>query len=224
MHSRFNYHDFIAYVIPGLLPCLVGILIIFARGHYRLFFFMQTFVGLILLLLIAYLVGHFIQAFGAWVEKKVFFEHGFHPGEAYFRRESGMLPAGRFDKLLAKCREKYGFELTPEELQDPKRREACFNEIRWGIGDGARGEYIRTIDAYYDMYRGLFVSFILILLMSFWIGSGLMQVPASAAFYQKVFLYVLFVGAIIAAYISWRRAQDYLQVYTGEVANAFLEK
>jgi hypothetical protein len=134
-----------------------------------------------------------------------------------------MLPAGRYDKLLNMCRERYGFELTSEELQDPKRREACFSEIRWGIKDESRGEYIRTLDSYYDMYRGFFVSFIIILLMSFWIGFGLVRVPMSEPFYQKIFLFLFTIGSIIAIYISWRRTQDYLHAYTREVVNAFLD-
>ena len=61
MRSRFNYHDFMAYIIPGLLPCLIAILIIFARGHNRLFAYVQTFGGLIVLMLFAFIVGHLLQ-------------------------------------------------------------------------------------------------------------------------------------------------------------------
>jgi hypothetical protein len=222
MRCRFNYHDFIAYVVPGLMPLLVGVLIIFARGHYRLFFFIQTFVGLILLLIAAYVMGHFIQAVGAWAEKKIFFDHGYHPGEAYFKKGSGLLSDHDYGRLLQKYRERFGVELTDEMLTDPHKREHCFNEIRWGVKDEVRAEYIRTLDAYYDLYRGFFVSFIICVILSVPIGLGLVRVPHSASFYQKVFLFLILIGSIIAEYISARRTQDYLQAYTREVVNAFL--
>ena len=221
MRSRFNYHDFIAYVVPGLIPLLVAVLFVWARGHYRLFFFIQTFVGLILFLIVAYVMGHFLQAAAAWFEKKLFFQRGYHPGEAYFRKGSGALSEREFNKLIAKFNERFNVELTPEDLENPKVREACFYECRWGIKDDARAEYIRVLDAYYDMFRGLFVAFILCVILSVPIGVGIVQVPLSASFFWKVFLTILVVS-IIAEYIAARRTQDYLQAYTKEVINGFL--
>jgi hypothetical protein len=221
MRSRFNYHDFITYVIPGLLPCLIAITVVFARGHYRLFAYIQTFAGLIILLLFAYILGHLLQAIGAWFEKRIFYPHGYHPGEAFFWRKSGYLSPGEFDRLLSKYRERFGVELTQDELEDPLFRERCFNQIRWGIKDEARAEYIRALDGYYDLFRGLFVSFIICALISIPIALRIMPVPIRPGFYWKVFLVIL-VASIVAEYISARRTQDYLQAYTKEVINAFL--
>lgn len=221
MHSRFNYHDFLAYVLPGLMPCLVAVLFVWARGHYRLFFFVQTFVGLILLLIVSYMVGHFIQAFGAWFEKKLFFIRGYHPGEAYFRKGSGALSEREYNKLIGSFNDRFNVELTAEDLENPKVREACFYECRWGIRNDARAEYVRALDSYYDMFRGFFVSFILCVILSVPIGVGLVAVPLSASFFWKVFLVILVIS-VIAEYISARRTQDYLQAYTKEVINGFL--
>jgi len=221
MRSRFNYHDFLAYVFPGLLLCLITILAIFARGHYRLFAFIQTFAGFLLLMLFAYLVGQVLQAFGAWFEKKVFFPHGYHPGEAFFRQKSGLLHQRDFDRLIAKYKEYFGVELTAEELEDPRRREECFQQIRWGIKDDARAEYLTTLDGYYDLWRGLFISFILCALITIPIAWGILLVPIKLAFYKKIFM-VIWVASIIGIYISARRTQDYMHTYTKEVVNGFL--
>ena len=210
MRSRFNYHDFIAYIIPGLLPCLIGIFIIFARGHFRLFAFVQTFGGFLILLLFAYLLGHMLQAAGALFERREYFPHRFDPVVAYSWNGRFILTAEEFDKLLAKYEERFGVRPTSENLENPAFRESCFNQVRWAIRDETRAEYIRTLDGYYDMFRGLFVSFLLTALMAIPIGSKLLPVPDKPSFYFKIFLVILAVrpSPWVATIGKRRRAND----------------
>ena len=214
MRSRIWFHHLITHLLPGMLPCLIGIIFVYSRGHYLLFDSVRTFGGLVIFLLFSLITGYIVQAIGAWFEHLTFYKDGRHPGEAYFRRESLVMLSGEQELLISKYIHRFDKDLSPEVRADPAKREECFNDCRWAIKEGRREEYIMVLDTYYDLYKGLYAAFMICGLIAIF-KLLLFPSPFNNAMFLKVFGVIL-LGSAFSMYVSYRRTKDYLEVYSRE--------
>lgn len=165
MQSKFNFYDFVGYVIPGALILLL--LYWFILGFFNLELLIKvTSIGESLLFLAAsYFLGHLIQALGNLIEKKQVEKWGGWFSEQFLRDDNEYYTPEFKSKLKECAQEIFGLSLNSssedEQIKKNKRQETfslCYSLV---VQEDA-AIHTEIFNGIYSLYRGL--------LASVWVG------------------------------------------------------
>lgn len=165
MQSKFNFYDFVGYVIPGGL--ILALLYWFCLGFFALEWPIKlNSIGESLLFLAAsYFFGHLIQALGNMIERRRVKKWGGWFSEQFLREDNDFYTSEYKTKLKECANQKFGLSTDlpsgNEEIQK-KRRQEIFSFCYSLIVQENVAVHTEIFNAIYSLYRGM--------LASVWIG------------------------------------------------------
>ena len=172
MTSRFGFYDFLGYIIPGAILLLA--LTYWAESVLK---FDLVTVGSIsdvgqttLFLIVAYLVGHLMQAFGRQLEKREAKSWGGYFSVQFLRPDDTFYTQDFKKRLLHAIREAFG--LTP--LVDPpdnktrdRRLQEMFDVCYTYVIQRGIGQHAEIHNATYGFFRGALVLWLVVIPLFF---------------------------------------------------------
>lgn len=157
MHNKFNFYDFIGYVIPGSLGCVFLYWLIDGFFGFSLHLEVKSIGESILFLALAYFIGHLIQAYGNTIEKSAVREWGGWFSEQFLKDDNSYYTPAFKRALRESIKTVFGesAELgTNDETQRPQRQELfnlCYTLI---VQEGA-ALHTEIFNGVYSLYRGM---------------------------------------------------------------------
>ncbi len=170
MQPRFNFYDFVGYIIPGTLGTLFTVAFlnrVLGVGELSLDS-ISGFSGTLLFLILIYFVGHVIQALGRIVEQKEVERWGGWPSERFLRPEDTRYSSEFKEQLLGTAMEYFTVKpVTAEAGSERIRqwRQELFGLCYALIVQKGVAQHTETYNGIYGLWRGLLVSFY----VGFWV-------------------------------------------------------
>jgi hypothetical protein len=172
MTSRFSFYDFLGYIIPGAILLLA--LTYWAESVVK---FDLVTVGSVsdvgqttLFLIVAYLVGHLMQAFGREFEKREARNWGGYFSVQFLRPDATFYTEDFKSQLLDAIRGTFG--LTPlvdapdSEMRD-RRLQEMFNVCYTYVIQRGIGQHAEIHNATYGFFRGALVLWLVVIPLFF---------------------------------------------------------
>lgn len=207
MQNKFNFYDFIGYVIPGSLACVflywlfVGFFAVLVSVDLKSFGESILFLGL------AYFLGHLVQAYGNRIEAKAVKNWGGWFSEQFLRDDNLYFTPAFKSSLRDAINKVFGDQTDFGSSDQKARRQELFNLCYSLIVQESAALHTEIFNGVYSLYRGMlaatnigiFVStlitvkqLILLLLPSFNFG-----VPSSPFWYFSDFHFGIGIAALL---------------------------
>jgi len=157
MQNKFNFYDFIGYVIPGSLGCVFLYWFIEGFFGFSLHLEVQSIGESILFLGLAYFIGHLIQAYGNTIEKSAMQRWGGLFSEQFLRDDNSYYTPTFKSALHESWKSVFGESAefgSNDEIQRKRRQELfnlCYNLI---VQEGA-ALHTEIFNGLYSLYRGM---------------------------------------------------------------------
>lgn len=157
MHNKFNFYDFIGYVIPGSLGCVFLYWLI--NGFFGFYFYLEfkSIGESILFLALAYLIGHLIQTYGNLIEKSAVREWGGWFSEQFLRDDNSYYTTAFKSALRESIKTVFheSAELGTNDETQRQRRQELFNLCYALIVQEGVALHTEIFNSVYSLYRGL---------------------------------------------------------------------
>jgi hypothetical protein len=157
MADRFNFYDFLGYIIPG---AFVTLLFIYTIGSIfgtlnQIFSYISGLGETIIFLMISYLVGHLIQARGRQIELKEKDKWGGYFSIQFLREGNQFYTAKFKDILKKKAKAQFGLDVDISGNQQDKRHQEIFNLCYAFVVQKGVSRQTDIFNAIYGMFRAL---------------------------------------------------------------------
>ncbi len=170
MQPRFNFYDFVGYIIPGTLGTLFAVSFlnrVLGIGELSLDS-ISGFSGTLLFLILIYFIGHVIQALGRMVEKKEVERWGGWPSERFLRPENTRYSSEFKEHILGAAMEYFTVKAVAAEAGSERIRQwrqELFGLCYSLIVQKSVAQHTEIYNGIYGLWRGLLVSFYI----GFWV-------------------------------------------------------
>jgi len=169
MESKFNFYDFIGYIIPGAFIFILLFWFLFAFFSFELPFKVISIGGSILFLFFSYFLGHLVQSLGNIVEKKLLEKWGGWFSEQFLRDDNNYYTCEFKNKLKKITCELFGFSYngSSNDEEQKKRREQIFNLCYSLIVQKNVALHTEIFNGIYGLYRGILIVWDVGIIISF---------------------------------------------------------
>jgi hypothetical protein len=158
--KTFDFYEFAAVLTPGAV-LLYAVLQIYPATAPFIEAKNLTLGDLGLFLILAYVAGHLVQAFGNLVEKAFWSAFGGMPTDSLLEKRQGLLSESQVAALPNKLQELTGINLS-RPLAELSKKEwlPITRQIYAAVSAAGRGQRVDTFNGNYGMFRGIASAFI----------------------------------------------------------------
>ncbi len=157
MQNKFNFYDFVGYVIPGSLACVFILWLFAGLFAFTIPIEVKSVGESILFLGLAYFVGHLVQAYGNSIETKSVNKWGGWFSEQFLRDENSYYTPIFKSALRDAMKSVFGetAEFGGNDESHKARRQELFNLCYTLIVQEGAALHTEIFNGVYSLYRGM---------------------------------------------------------------------
>lgn len=232
MHNRFNFYDFIGYVIPGSLACVLFYWLIEGFFAFSLHLEVNSMGESILFLGLTYFIGHLIQAYGNTIEKNSVSEWGGWFSEQFLRDDNSYYTPSFKSELRDAMKSVFGqsVELGTNEETQKARRQELFNLCYTLIMQERATLHTEIFNGVYSLYRGMIAATNIAIIVSavitvkqillILLALSRISVPSSPFWFFSDFHLGIGVGALISSILIRLPMKERFKRFAQHFANS----
>jgi len=196
MSGRFDAYEFLGIVAPGAIV-VFGASLVFPEVKAYIADSGVTVGGLGIFLILSYVVGHLVQAFGNLLEKAVWFPFGGMPTQWVLKRNQRLLATAQTEKLFSAIRASHpGFD--PEGTTSRSDWFSITREIYARVSGVGKSARIDAFNRNYGLLRGIAASLLVSVVLA-----GILGLAGSST------LLLMVVALMLAIYRMYRFGVHY---------------
>jgi len=232
MNNKFNFYDFIGYVIPGSLGCVF--LYWFSEGFFgfSLHLEVKSIGESILFLGLAYFIGHLIQTYGNAIEKSAVRGWGGWFSEQFLRDDNSYYTPVFKSALRESMKTVFGesAELGTNDETQRTRRQELFNLCYTLIVQEGAALHTEIFNGVYSLYRGMIAATNIGIIVSAVITAKhilllllpllTISVPSSPFWFFSDFHLGVGIGAFISSILIRRPMKERFKRFAQHFANS----
>lgn len=205
MNSKFDAYEYIAVIAPGAVAIFGGSLV-FPELKAYISNGSVTIGGLGIFVILSYIAGHLLQAFGNLLEKALWFPFGGMPTQWILKETQGLLSEKQLERLFYKIKE-IDPDFDPSKT-DPKSWYATTREIYGLVKDAQKAERVDSFNRNYGLLRGIATSFVISTLIALvfnlapWKVIGLLAFSSGVALFRMYRFGVHYGRELFVRYLS----------------------
>ncbi|MBI3766498.1 MAG: hypothetical protein HY277_08365 [Ignavibacteriales bacterium] len=157
MQNKFNFYDFVGYIIPGLLACTFLYWLVIGFFSLPLVVEVKSVGESILYLGLAYFFGHIVQVYGNSVEKKAVKKWGGWFSEQFMRDNNTYFTPSFRSELRSSMKTVFGepTNVGGDDQKQADRRQELFNLCYSLIVQEKAASHTEIFNGIYSLCRGM---------------------------------------------------------------------
>lgn len=155
MQNKFNFYDFIGYVIPGSLACILLYWLLVGFFVLPISIEVKSLGESILFLGLAYFLGHLVQAYGNTIEAQAVKNWGGWFSEQFLRDDNSYFTPAFKSALRDAIKQVFGESADFGGNDQKARRQELFNLCYSLIVQEGAALHTEIFNSVYSLYRGM---------------------------------------------------------------------
>jgi hypothetical protein len=155
MQNKFNFYDFIGYIIPGSLACVFLYWLLAGFAGFTITIELKSIGESILYLGLAYFLGHLVQAYGNSIEARAVKKWGGWFSEQFLRDDNSYFTPNFKSALRDAMTNVFGESANLGNIDQKARRQELFNLCYSLIVQEGAALHTEIFNGVYSLYRGM---------------------------------------------------------------------